>query len=95
MKKRMISLFLLTALLLCLLPACADENDVLTGAEAQAAVLEAAGLDAGDVSNVHNHFEIVDGVPQYEIHLTYGGKDYTYVVHGRTGEIISSHEGGH
>lgn len=88
MKKRMIALFLLLVLALSLV-AC-NKNTVLTDAEAQQAALEAAGVTAAQASNLHTHFNIVENVPQFEVHFSANGKEYSYIIHGQTGEVLSN-----
>lgn len=86
MKIRMLTLFLLAALLLT---ACgADDPGVLTPEEAQKIVLEDTGLSAKDVSDIHTHITEHDGIPGYSIHITIDGAEYEYIIDGVTGDIL-------
>lgn len=61
----------------------------LTQAEAEELALNHAGLTLGDVRNLHSHYEIDDGVPEYDIDFRSGDYDYDYTVHAETGKILS------
>lgn len=89
MKTRLIALFLLAALLISFCAACGSDTTVLTDEQAQQIALEDAGLADAGVTGLHTHFNIVDNVPQFQIHFSYGGQEYEYVIHGQTGEILS------
>lgn len=96
MKKRLISMIVLAALLTALLAACGSGSSALTAEEAQQAVMKHAGTSASQVSDIHTHITTgSDGEPCYSIHITIDGVSYEYLVHGITGEILSYGEGGH
>lgn len=87
MKTRLIAVFLLIALTLTLCAACKDDS-MLTDAEAQKIALEAAGLADAGIS-AHSHFGIHENVPQFEVHFSHESQEYTYIIHAKTGEILS------
>lgn len=90
MKKRWIALVVLAAMVLSLCVACSSQKKLLTDEEAQKIAVEAAGLTVEQVSDLHTHFNVADGTPQFQIHFDYGGEEYEYLIHGRTGEVLSA-----
>lgn len=89
MRKRLIILALLAALMLCLLPGCNDDGDVITPEKAQQLALEHAGLKASEVDDVHTHLLTDSKIPSFSIHITVGDVEYEYVI-SANGEILSS-----
>ncbi len=89
MKKRIVSLLLLTVLLMGLLCACGKKNDILSVDEAVARVAEHLQIDKKDIKDVYSH--IVTGeTPCYSLHFTYDGKSYSLAVDVITGEVMES-----
>ena len=89
MAKRIISLFLLAALALCLFAACSEESSVVTEDKAIQIALKDAGCEAKNVTGLHVHTGTEGKIPVYEIHFSHGEDDYTYVINGLNGEILS------
>lgn len=94
MKKRIISALLLVAMVLTLLAACSS-NKAITADDAKQIVMEELGLSEEQASQMHVHIATHDGVACYSVYVTVGGVSMEYLVHGKTGEIISSGEGSH
>lgn len=93
MKKRMFAALLLACLLLGALTAC-DKDEALTADEAKQIVIDHSGADVRESSDVHVHLGENDkGEVCFNVYITVDGKSYTYVVHARTGEILSITEG--
>lgn len=90
MKLRWIALLLVVVMVFSLCAACGSDNDLLTDEEAQKAAVEAAGFTMEQVTDLHTHFNIENGTPQFQIHFNHGGEEYEYLIHGRTGEVISA-----
>lgn len=90
MKRRIVAIFLLLALLLA---GCADEGGPISPEEAQQIALDHAGVKSAQ--NVHTHVVSTQENPCYSIHLTIDGISYEYLIDGITGEILSHGEGGH
>ena len=88
--KRLISLFLLLALILV---GCAEKSGPLTAEEAQQIALDHAGVKSAE--NVHTHVVSDEEHPCYNIHLTIEGITYEYLIDAITGEILSHGQGGH
>lgn len=88
MKLRILAILVLAAMMLSLFAACSS-NEVLTDKEAQQIALEDAGLADFNIS-AHSHFSVHEGEPQFEVHFSHAGQEYEYLIHGRTGEILSS-----
>lgn len=85
MKKRMLALALLVALVLPVLAACGGP---ITQAKAEQIALEDLQVTA-DEATCHTHVSTVDGQSCYTIYVTVGTQSYEYVVNG-SGEILSS-----
>ena len=82
------------SILLCLLllSGCASTAAIeaaLTKEEATAIALEHAGLTEEQVGMLRTHYEIDDGVPQYDVDFRMGLTEYEYTVHAETGAILS------
>ena len=93
MKKRIITVLVLCALLLGIFTACSNGPDVLTGEEAQAIALEQAGLKKDQVTDIHTHIVTENGIPCYSIHISSEAGDYAYVIAAADGTVISGGEG--
>lgn len=89
MKKKLLCLVLALVVCLGLLTACGGGSDVISEAQAIKIALEAAGLEASAVENVHNHPGDYQGIPCYNIHITAGDKEYTFTINATTGEILN------
>lgn len=89
MAKRIITLALLAALALCLFAACTQESSVVTEGKAIQIALEDAKCEAKDVIGLHVHTITHGNVPAFQIHFSHGQDDFTYVISGLTGEILS------
>ena len=89
--------FLISLLALCmafsLLVGCGKDGPI-TPEEATKIVLDELGLKASDVT-VHTHAGDHDGQPCHIIYITRDGHTMEYLVHGITGEILSSGESSH
>ena len=59
----------------------------LTLAEAQEIALNHAGFTADQVTGLTGHYELDDGVPEYEVEFYLDGWEYDYTIHADTGEI--------
>ena len=57
--------------------------------KAQSIALEHAGLKADQVKGLRAHYDVDDGVPEYEVEFRYDGWEYEYEIHAETGEIRS------
>ena len=57
--------------------------------EAQRIALEHAGLKADQVKGLRAHYDVDDGVPEYEVEFRYDGWEYEYEIHAETGDIRS------
>ena len=88
MKIKIIAIFLLAAMMLCLLAAC-GESGPITEEKAYSIVYEHAGLKAEDVVDPHLHVIAENGVPMFNIHFSVNGVEYDYNIHANTGEIVS------
>lgn len=93
MKKRMITLFVLAALLLSVFTACGNKTDVLTSEDAQAVALEQAGLTEDDITDIHTHIVTEDGIPCYNVHISSEKGDFVYLIAAADGTVISGGEG--
>ena len=69
-------------------PAVTQNAAVLTEAEAQEIALTHAGFTADQVTNLHVHFDVDDGVPEYEVGFFQNGWEYDYTIHADTGDIL-------
>ena len=74
-------------------PATSSETSssepVISKDKAQAIALEHAGLTDDQVSYLYTHYEIDNGVAEYEVDFHYERWEYEYEIHAETGEIIS------
>lgn len=93
MKKRMVAVLILAALLMGVFTACGSKAEVLTGEEAQAIALEQAGLTKDQVTDIHTHIVTEDGIPCYSIHISSTEGDYAYVITAADGTVLSGGEG--
>ena len=57
--------------------------------KAKSIALKHAGFSASEVSGLKVEYEKDDGIPVYEVEFDRGNKEYTYEIHGETGEILS------
>ena len=90
MKKRMIALLLLVALLLPVLAACGEDSAFITPEKAQKIALKAMGYRASQVEEIHTHGGQYEGKPAYSVHITVGGVSYECVILASNGEVIST-----
>lgn len=93
MKKRILSLLVLVALLLGVFTACGSKNDVLTPEQAQKIAVEDAGFTVKQATDVHTHIVTEEGVPCFSVHFSANGKDFSYVISAADGTILSGGEG--
>ena len=89
MKKKLIAVFLLIALL----AGCSEKTGPLSVADAEKIVLDHAGVKRAE--SIHTHIVSGEENPCYSIHVTIEGTSYEYLVDAITGEILSYGEGGH
>lgn len=87
MKRKIFAVLAVSVLLLGLLCACGKSN-AITAEKAQKIAMEDAGLKQKDVSDVHAHVVTEDNVPCYSIHISTADKEYSYLIHAGTGEIL-------
>ena len=89
MMKRILAIVLLAALALTLFAAC-DKKEalMLTAEEAQKVALKDLGISAKKASDVHTHTHMEGNIPCYNIHITYNGVEYEYLINAKTGDII-------
>ncbi len=57
--------------------------------EAERIALEYVQLTADQVERLQTHYEIDDGVPQYDVEFYEGQWEYEFELHAETGDIIS------
>lgn len=89
MTKRIIALVLLVVLALTLFAACEKKKGVmLTPEEAQKVALKDMGISAKKASDIHTHTIMEGNTPCYNIHITYNGVEYEYLINAKTGDII-------
>ena len=69
-------------------PAVTQNAAVLTESEAREIALTHAGFTADQVTNLHVHFDVDDGVPEYEVGFFQNGWEYDYTIHADTGDIL-------
>ena len=60
----------------------------LSAADAQAIALEHCGLSANQVTGLRSHYDLDDGVPEYEIEFRQGDYEYDYTIHAETGKVL-------
>ena len=69
-------------------PSGSGDTAALTLEEAQQIALDHAGLTADQVNGLHGHFDVDDGVPEYEVEFIQNGVEHDYTIHADTGEIL-------
>ena len=89
MKKNILAVLALCILLLGMLCAC-GKSGAITSEQAQKIALEDAGLKQKDVSDVHSHVVSENNIPCYSIHISVADREYSYLIHAGTGEILDS-----
>ena len=94
MLKRLTAILLLACAVLTLLAAC-NSKKALTSEAAQQIALNDLGVTEEQVSDIHVHITTNDGAACYSIYVTVNGVQMEYLIHGTTGEILSSGEGSH
>ena len=92
MRTRVISLILVIVMLLGVLAGC-GKSDVVSTEQAQKIAMEAAGITAGDVTDVHTHIVTENGIPCYSVHISSAKGDFSYIITASDGEILSGGEG--
>ena len=90
MKRKLIAVFLLIALLLA---GCSEKTGPLSVADAEKVVLDHAGVKRAE--SIHTHIVSGEENPCYSIHITIEGTSYEYLIDAITGEILSYGVGGH
>lgn len=90
MKARIFALMLALAMLLCVFTACGNSTDVLTSEQAQQIALEEAGLSADEATNIHTHIVTEDGIPCFNVHISAGDEEFSYLISAADGTIIAS-----
>jgi predicted small lipoprotein YifL len=91
MKKRLISLLLITVLALSLLTACGNDGP-LAPEDAMEIVMEDMGIDQSDVDSIDTHVTTVNGVACYVVYITVDGEHMQYLIDGVSGEILTKEE---
>lgn len=96
MKKRILAILLLAAVLMGALAACSS-NELLTEDEVKKIVTDHACADGATASNVdfHGIGETEDGQVCFQVYITVNGKTFLYQVHATSGEILSVAESNH
>jgi uncharacterized membrane protein YkoI len=69
-------------------PPTSGNAAALTLEQAQEIALTHAGFTAEQVTNLHVHFDVDDGVPEYEVGFFQNGWEYSYTIHADTGDIL-------
>ena len=91
MKKRILSILAVSALLVCLLCGC-GKTDLTTAKvlpdEAMQIVLDELGITAEQALSVMVHYGEYEGEFCYSISFSTWERDYEFVVSGETGEIL-------
>jgi len=88
MKKTIVTVLVLAALVLAVFAGCSSYSTI-SPEKANKIALKDAGLTQKDVDDVHAHAVTHDGAACYSIHITVGDKEYEYVIHAKTGEILT------
>ena len=86
MKKSMIAIALVAALVLTVFAAC-GKSAVISEKEAQKRAFEYLGVSQKDVTDVHTHIAAGE-VPGYSFHITCGDQEYSVLVDAVTGEVV-------
>lgn len=93
MTKRMIAILLVVCMAAALLAACG--NKAVDSESAKQIALKDMGITE-DQAEVHVHIaENEDGIACYSVYVTYNGEQTEYMIHGKTGEILSKGAGSH
>ena len=69
-------------------PAPSGHTAALTLEQAQEIALNHAGFTPDQVTNLRGHFDVDDGVPEYEVDFFQNGWEYSYTIHADTGDIL-------
>jgi uncharacterized membrane protein YkoI len=69
-------------------PPTSGNAATLTLEQAQEIALNHAGFHPDQVTNLHGHFDVDDGVPEYEVDFFQDGWEYSYTIHADTGDIL-------
>jgi uncharacterized membrane protein YkoI len=69
-------------------PPTSGNAATLTLEQAQEIALNHAGFHPDQVINLHGHFDVDDGVPEYEVDFFQDGWEYSYTIHADTGDIL-------
>lgn len=89
MTKRLITMFILTALMLTLATACGGrESSIITSEEAQKIAMEAVGVSADEVTDVHIHAATYDDLACYGIYITVGNVTHECMIAAQTGQVL-------
>ena len=67
----------------------AENTQLLTEEEAVKIALDHLGLTTDQVTRLRAHYEIDDGIPQYDVEFLQGDWEYEFEIHGENGKIIS------
>lgn len=97
MKKRIIAILMLAAVLVGALAGCSGEDELLTEDEVKKIVTDHACADGSVASSVdfHGIGETEDGQVCFQVYITINSKTYLYQVHATSGEILSVAESSH
>ena len=69
-------------------PPVSGDAAALTLEQAQEIALNHAGFTADQVTNLRGHYDLDDGVPEYEVEFFQNGWEYDYTIHADTGDIL-------
>lgn len=87
MKKRLLIILSVAALLIAGTVAVASAVSMDNAADAEATALAHAGVT--EAQWIHSEYDVDDGVPQWEVDFYADGWEYEYTIHAETGQIIA------
>ena len=90
MKKRLIAILALAALVLTLFAACEKKEPVISKDEAIQIVLKDTGITDTSKYHIHADPSPATGTPKHYIIHIHGAQEYSYVVDAKTGEFIKN-----
>ena len=94
MTKRIIAFALLIVMVGSLLLACdSSKSGPITDEEAIAIALKDMGISEKDADAVHIHVGTHEGQPCFNVYITYGSTNKTYVIHPISGDILEILDG--
>lgn len=64
-------------------------TDRITAEQAQQIALDYVNLKADQVSGMRVHYDVDDGIQEYDVDFFYNGLEYEFEIHAKTGKVIS------